>query len=357
MLDFNYFSSLESSWDKLKKAELPIFIYGMGDGCNKILKKFKELKIKCSGIFASDEFVRGHEFAGFKVQRYSDIEKEYQNFIVVPAFGTSLPDVMARLESIAEKQTLIMPDTPVTGNEYFDKNKFLERFSQAEKVYELLADQQSVQVFINIFSYKITGDISYLKEVFTSPNEAFDNILGLTENEIYVDSGAFNGDTVLEFLKHTHCKYNRIYAIEPNNKNFRKCINNLIALDNIELYNAAVWSKDDTKYFSGDAGRQGKLSEQGKPTRCRSIDSILGGEKCTYIKYDVEGAERQALLGSIGTIRNYSPKICTALYHRAYDILDLPMLIHEINPEYRMYLRQYAYYPAWETNLFCVKQY
>ncbi|MDE6149461.1 MAG: FkbM family methyltransferase, partial [Ruminococcus sp.] len=93
----------------------------------------------------------------------------------------------------------------------------------------------------------------------------------------------------------------------------------------------------------------------GVPVQCRSVDSIIKKNGCTYIKYDVEGADKQALLGSIKTIRNFNPKICTALYHRAYDILDLPLMINAIKSNYKMYLRQYPYYPCWETNLFCTK--
>ena len=354
MFSYDYFASLDSCWERLRSTSLPVVIYGMGDGCNKILAKFQEYGIKCSGIFASDEFVRGHSFAGFKVRRYSEISQKYDDFIVVPAFGTSLPDVMSRLEAIAGEHPLIMPDTPVIGEEHFDKDEFLSRFSQAEAVYNHLADEQSKKVFINVLSYKITGDISYLKPVFTLPEEAYDNILRLGENETYVDLGAYTGDTVQEFLSHTNGRYEKIIALEPDKKNFRKCIANLIELDNIELYNCAVWECDELKTFSGSSGRQGKLSDSGKLTQCRSVDSILSGNKCTYIKYDVEGAEKEAVAGSLDTIKKHSPKLCLALYHRAYDLINLPILIKEINPDYKLFMRQYSYYPAWETNLFCV---
>lgn len=353
-LDYDYFSSLQSSWDKLKNTKLPVFVYGIGDGCLKILSQFERYEIKCSGIFASDDFVRGQDFQGFKVCRYDDVQKCTDDFIVVPAFGTSLPDVMQRLERIADEHTLIMPDVPVFGEECFTKEGFLNRFEQAKKVFELLCDEQSKAVFVNVLIYKVTGDIRYLKNVFTCPDESYEKIICLNENEIYVDLGAYIGDTISEFLEQTNGKYTKIIALEPNVKNFRKCVKNTLNLNNIEWYNAAAWDKDEVRMFSKNAGRQASVSEVGVPVQCRSVDSILADKGCTYIKYDVEGADRQALLGSIKTIRNFSTKICTALYHRAYDMIDLPLLINEINPNYKMYLRQYPYYPCWETNLFCI---
>ncbi len=62
MLNPEEFLSLESCWEKLEKTDKPIFIYGMGDGCLKLMKELNRRKIPISGIFASDEFVRGHYF-------------------------------------------------------------------------------------------------------------------------------------------------------------------------------------------------------------------------------------------------------------------------------------------------------
>ena len=53
MFSKEYFQSLESSWDRLKTCEKPIFIYGMGDGAEKLLDEFDRLGIKCTGVFAS----------------------------------------------------------------------------------------------------------------------------------------------------------------------------------------------------------------------------------------------------------------------------------------------------------------
>lgn len=354
--DFNYdyFSSLESSWDRIKKSPLPVVVYGMGDGCLKILDRFRYYGIECKGIFASDDFVRGHEFQGFRVKRYCDICEEFDDFIVVPAFGTSLPEIMQRFEKIAQEHTFIMPDTSVFGDEYFEKSEFLARFEQAQRVYELLCDEQSGKVYKNVIAFKVTGDISYLREVFTQPSEAYENILKLNDNESYVDLGAYTGDTIAEFLHHTKGKYEQIIALEPNVKNFRKCMKNTIHLDNIEWYNAAAWSSDEVRMFSKNAGRQATITDSGVPVQCLSVDTVVADKGCTYLKYDVEGADKNAIEGSVRTIRQYSPKICTALYHRAYDIIDIPLMLHEIEPNYSMYMRQYPYYPSWETNLFAV---
>ena len=81
------------------------------------------------------------------------------------------------------------------------------------------------------------------------------------------------------------------------------------------------------------------------------------GDRCPdYIKYDVEGAEKQALLGSIATIRRCRPALLVSLYHRTEDLFALPLLVHQICPSYRFYLRRGNCYPDWEIQLLAVPQ-
>ena len=66
-----------SVWERLQREDRPIALYGMGDGADKILRVFADKGIKASTVFASDEFVRGHSFAGFRVQKLSEIGRAH----------------------------------------------------------------------------------------------------------------------------------------------------------------------------------------------------------------------------------------------------------------------------------------
>ena len=78
------------------------------------------------------------------------------------------------------------------------------------------------------------------------------------------------------------------------------------------------------------------------------------GARLDFIKYDVEGAEREALLGSQEVIRRDSPALLVSAYHRNRDLFELPLLVHKLNPTYRLYLRRMAGVPAWDINLYAV---
>ena len=344
-----YFENLGESWEQLRKSEMPIVIYGMGNACEKILCRFSELGIACSGIFASDEFVRGQSFRGFRVKTLSAVEEEFGDFIICSAFGSSIPEVMERVLFLSNRHKLLFPDLPVAGDEYFSKEGFLKRFDRAASAYSLLSDEKSKETFVKLFSFKITGDIKYLIPIFEDTENIMSMLIGDNEDLVYADLGAYNGDTVERFIEKSNGKYEKIFAFEPDKRSFRKCVKNLIGYDNIDFINACAWSTDERIGFSQQSGRQSKISDSGELIAARSLDSVLSGKRCDIVKYDVEGAEREALEGSAETIRRCAPSLIVSAYHRPYDLIDLPLIINDIYGGYSCYLRQPPYFPAWDS--------
>lgn len=111
---------------------------------------------------------------------------------------------------------------------------------------------------------------------------------------------------------------------------------------NVELIPKGLWSKAGVLRFRSQ-GRGGSITANGEMSvEVESIDYFVK-EPVTFIKLDVEGAEYQALLGAEHTIASYKPKLAICTYHKLEDIWELPSLIHEMNPEYRFYLRHYSF--------------
>lgn len=351
MLKKDYFLNLPSYIDTLRQTVLPIFIYGMGDGCLKLLDIFKRYSIPCAGIFASDEFVRDKVFEGHKIHRLSEIESAVDDFIIALAFGAGYQSLIQKIDSLYSRRRLIVPDMPVVGGGLFTKEYMLEHFDELSKVYSLLADEQSRLVYRSLIEYKITGDIKVLKACESKPDEAY-SLLDLGENEVYSDLGAYTGDTIAEFIYHTQGRYSKIYAVEPNARNFRKLSENTHGLENIVLKNAAVGDHDGTITVTKGGGRMIRKAQSGVDIPLIKLDTLLNGEKCTYIKYDVEGSEAEAISGSEFSIKMYRPKLNVALYHRTEDIFSIPLYINSLLPESRLFIRHFPYYPAWDTNLY-----
>lgn len=349
----NIFKNHTSVWEVLKNTEKPLVLYGMGDGADKVIRALEAVNTVPSAVMASDGFVRGQSFHGFKVQKLSQIEQQYGDFIIALCFGSQLEEVMTHIKSIAQKHTVLVPSVPVYGDNIFNSafvKKHLTLISRAEQAF---ADEKSREVYKNLLLFQYTGQLPYLFRAESPKEEAFTEILSLSDNELYADLGACKGDTVTEFLGFVN-DYEQIVALEPNKKNFEKLKENSKALKNTELWNLAAWSGEETLYFNKKTGRSSAASDAGVLVQAAALDGVLNGRKATYIKMDVEGAEAKAIAGAAETVRRYNPKLNIAAYHRSEDIFSLPLLLKALNPNYKIYLRHHPYIPLWDTNLYCV---
>lgn len=342
---------MKDLWQYLKTADKPILLYGMGNGAENLLDRLEENGITASGVFCSDGFVRDKIFRGFKLCDYTSAKNRFGDMIVLTAFGTQLPDVMDNIKRIAGECELYVPDLPVVDGGVFDICYAKEHKDDIRFIYDRLADEQSKRVFCGIIENKITGSLSSIVNCETDVSEAFENIIKPEPQGIFVDLGAYRGDTVFEYLRFAKTA-KKIYAVEPDAKTFKKL--SLVDLPQMTAYNVAISDRDGISLFDNRSGRNSKLDKNGKPLQTRSVDSILDGGPCDYIKMDVEGAEALAVRGAKNTILEYKPKMCIAAYHRVEDIFEIPKQVLSINPDYKVYLRHFPYIPAWDTNYYFI---
>lgn len=339
-------------WKRLKTANKPIVLYGMGNGADRILDVMETRGIKASGVFASDGFVRHQQFRGFTVCSYNELKAQFGDMIVLVAFGTHRQEVIANVRAIMAEQEVYVPDVPVAGEALFNES-FLERHrKEFEQVYQMLADEQSRTVYRNILRAKLTGEIQPLFDCETEPEEAWE-LMGLNEQEIYLDLGAYTGDTVQEFI--TACKgcYKRIVAVEPDIKNYKHLVKNTEQLANINCFNGCADASVGEVLYAMDGGRKSHcLSAGGQKIPAVTVDGLLKGEPVTLIKMDVEGMEAAVLQGACHSIQKYKPTMRVSAYHRSEDLYALPLLVQKIQPGAKLYLRHFSCLPAWDTDFY-----
>lgn len=340
-------------WNYLKYTNKPIILYGMGNGADKVLNLFDKYKIKCSGIMASDNFVRGQKYKGYTVQKLSYFEKNIDDFIIAITFGTQIPEVMKHIKEISKQHNVIVPNVPVFGNSVFDDNFLKRNRKKIEFTYDLLKDKRSREVFEGAIKFYYSGKLEYLWNITDEKDEIFKNTLKLSPNENYIDLGAYRGDTIAELI-HYSGDYNKIIALEPDPKTYRKLAQYTANMQNVITYQKTIWKDNRTLFFSDKGGRNSTIGNSGTATEAVSIDSLTKNFDVTYIKMDVEGAEKQAIAGGINTLQKFKPKLNIAAYHTFEDLFELILLIHAINSDYEFYLRHHPYIPLWDTNLYCI---
>ena len=335
-------------WQKLKNTPRPVFLYGTGNGADKILDELERLEIPVSGVFASDGFVRSRTFRSYTVRSYSEVKKDNPDMIALLSFGSSVESVIENIRRISGETTLFAPCVPVCGSDIFNSGFYEKNRAKIEQARELLFDDRSKEVFDNIINYRLSGEIKYL---FDSEDDAENGYALLSlKDESFLDLGAYRGDTVIEAEKYFSPK--AIFAVEPDKKSFEKLKINTAGIKNTEYFNCAAGEKDGDEFFSFGSGRGSHETESGKKTAVRSVDSLLAGRNAGFIKIDVEGREKETLLGAKDTVSKFSPKLKVACYHRSEDIFEILLLIKELNPSYKIGLRHRRSLPDWDTDCF-----
>ncbi len=343
----------KSSWEFLKDTPLPIAVYGTGNGADRVFSEFEKLGISVSAVCASDGFVRRRDFHGFQVKSISQLEEEFGDFVIALAFASPLPEVINNIKTLSLRHKVIMPSVPVFGDNIFNKAFLKNNLNEIEKAYNSLADEKSKFVFESIIHFQITGDLNYCFNCETQKNEAFE-ILNLDENERFLDLGAYRGDTINEFLYYAK-SYEQIVAVEPDKKTFKKLQINCEKLDNCVTLNNAIWNASKELCFDSNKGRGSSANDTGDTITSITVDELTTEYgSFSYINIDVEGAEKEMLLGAQKTLQQNKPELCMAAYHRSEDIFSLVNQIKKINGDYKIYLRHHPHISFWDTNLYCI---
>lgn len=342
---------MKDIWNYLKSADKPIVLYGMGNGADKVISVCEKYGIKISGVFSSDDFVRRKTFHGMQVTNYKTAKAAFGDMIILLCFGTALPQVLANIKRIAAENEFFAPDVPVYGDTLFSSDYYNEHKNEFENIYRKLCDDTSKKTFENIINYKLSGDINCLFACETDSDEPYKNFLSLNDTEIYLDLGAYRGDTVFSFLNRVK-GYKEIIAVEPDVKSFGKLCAATENIKNIRNINALAGEKIAVTEFSMNGSRGAGKPAAKKKTNVIPIDSLHISP--SFIKMDIEGFEAKAISGGQKTISAFRPKMQIAAYHRSVDLIDIPRAVLSFRDDYKIYLRHNPCLPAWDVNYFFV---
>jgi FkbM family methyltransferase len=242
--------------------------------------------------------------------------------------------------------------------------------------YGLFADEHSKDLFIRRLAliasgYEYNTYREFLKE-FSQPILKFgyddlerleiggsyfyfnNDVIQLNDDCVLVDAGAFVGDSVDEFVnacEKRNVRYKKVYCFEPDPGNYNALKKNTGKYDNVTCINRGLWSCETTLRFISSAqseayGARIQVSENiaDAVIETASIDADLAFEEVNLIKMDIEGAEIEAIKGAAFTIRRHKPQLAISVYHNTTDLYEIPLLVHEICPSYRLYLRHFGNY-------------
>ncbi|RYE53469.1 MAG: FkbM family methyltransferase, partial [Rhizobiaceae bacterium] len=215
-----------------------------------------------------------------------------------------------------------------------------------------LDDIRSRAVLAGVLETMLTGDRAHLLPVFEKDQYfALPQYCGL-EKEIYVDAGAYVGDSLERFVWTHYGVFEKAIAFEPGPRQFIALGNRTGRLltewalnaDQIELVPAALGDRTGTEHAASQSGHMTSLAVGSghEEIRIVRLDDHLAGSRISFLKADVEGMEMPLLEGAAETIRNYRPKLAICVYHYPTDIPVISRYLQSLVPDYRFALRHHS---------------
>lgn len=364
---------MKETWDDLKV---------IAKGCKEKQKDIKNCKIVLFGAGAlgvtayqtikkdMDVYAladNNSNLHGKKMAQYDDLEvlspieleKQKEDYFVIII-------AMARHYKTIREQLSNMEIKCITYLEYV----LAWKFDKFEQVYhELLQDETSRKTYLSVILGYLKSDLSYIKNIFVR-NQYFEVAEFCTPvtGDVFVDCGAYVGDTVEAYLSTQFGMVNKIYAFEPTEKN---CVAMTYRMERLKkewalednqliIEKKIVGSKNGIEYFLFDSnGSASNKVANEKNNNVIEVESVSldvffedKKDKPTFIKVDIEGSEMDLISGASNIIKHYKPRIAICVYHKINDLYEIPLAIKKINPDYKMELRHHTatYY---ETVLYC----
>lgn len=326
-------------------------IIGAAEEGLRLVKLCKNLGIEVIAWCDDHPSKQGVFFEGIQVQpteTLNSIDKKIPVIIASHRILSPIAKLRANGHQAVAAAALLQVLAPTIFPPHIFYDQWLESiFNNRDKLHRLsamLADEKSLLVLNAIVGFRLTLNPETLAAIIDWDLYGSEDILNLTDKEIYIDGGTFDGDTIKSFIKRVDNKYTKIIGFEPDTETYHKLQNNFSHESRVETINKGLFSHEDTLYFDNVGTRASTLtaeSSDSTPVPVTSIDEVLQGDPATLIKMNIEGAEIPALKGASKTILNHKPKLGISIYHRTDDLWEIPFLAHELNKDYKFYLRQH----------------
>jgi FkbM family methyltransferase len=239
--------------------------------------------------------------------------------------------------------------------------RILDCAREMEPAYNLLSDERSRREFCAQIRWRCLLDYDCLPQ-HDDPREMYfpADLFHISPDEVFVDCGAFDGDSLRSFLSAANGQFSRIYAWEADAGNADKlsrCVFDLHSAISakVTVMPYAVGRQDGKISFSanGTVGSRVAAAGSAQEVQCRSLDSAFTKVRPSLIKMDIEGAEPEALRGAVRTMARDRPIMAVCAYHKCDHLWTIPQLLKAANPDYEIFLRRYAE-DCWETVYYAV---
>lgn len=241
------------------------------------------------------------------------------------------------------------PDALIPHGDLELPNKIFYQSDDVRRAYSLWVDDTSRQEYLGQLKWRTSLDRATLPP-HLPPAEIYfpGDLIKPSSSEVFVDCGAFDGDTVREFIKLHGSSFGQIIAIEPDPANYQTLQAFLSSLPEnikkkIKPIQYAIGARHEKVSFNATGTAASSITNGTlNNIDCIPLDDLLNGIHPTYIKMDIEGAEADAITGMQKILQRETPILAICLYHKQEHLWQIPLLIQSFSDQYNFFLRRYS---------------
>lgn len=228
---------------------------------------------------------------------------------------------------------------------------------QSDRILECInmLDENSAQIYYEVikcrmFNKRIDSRFYDKRQYFS-----IDEFSIQSPKEVFVDCGAFVGDTIEQYVFQKMGTFSKIYAFEPDPRNFKSMQKRCerlksewaLADSKIELVEGGVGSTCASMFVKIDNSSSGlgtrlENDSKGKEVKVYTLDSFFENKNITFLKADIESFEFDMLKGAETVICRDKPKIAVCIYHNASDMYQIQLYLASLNIGYKFGVRHHS---------------
>ncbi len=215
--------------------------------------------------------------------------------------------------------------------------------SELKSLRGLLADEKSKQVLDATVRYRTHGELKdspvpSLRDEYTP-----EDLPRYKQPLRLVDCGSYTGVAIEKFLAAGYA-IESLVAFEPDIGNYRTLARRDFGATMALCLPLGIWSTTTQLRFNNLGTMGSAIGEFGETViQCVRGDDVLNNYDPNLLKFDIEGAEVEALIWLERTIRLSRPNMCVSLYHRPAHLFQVPLLINSWGLDYKYYIRVHEY--------------
>jgi len=323
-----------------------VYIWGAGSIGMQVLEECRRVGFRVKSFIESKP-TASHRH-GVEVKNQAALSSGEDVVVVTP--GKSSYEIFEKLEKRRHRHVMNLSKFFfLTGAQDQPERTYLDELEENRLKWTALilnvADRRSREVLKAMIHHRFKLDVKAFENVYDAEaTQWFDSeIIGAMEDAVFVDGGAFDGDTILTFRK-MFGKARRIYGFEIDQSLAQLAQQRFDGVPEVCIYPYGLSDGNREIMFVESGATYGRIastSQNAVRALVVALDEVVK-EPITFLKLDVEGEEEKAIMGAEHHIKASKPVLAIAVYHRAMDPWMLAEQVSCLASDYQFYFRHYT---------------